>query len=153
VGKTSGKLSPVLGVLVWYRNIFLCTERPEAMEKATDIEETKVRSLTGSTHALRATVASAFGLAPENLAGATRGSRRTAFARQVGMYIAATTLGLNFTEAGALFRRDRTTAAHACRTIEEGREDRRIDSVVDCVERAVEHLVEIHRRAGACDGR
>jgi chromosomal replication initiation ATPase DnaA len=69
------------------------------------------------------------------------------------MYVATTTLGLNFTEAGALFQRDRTTAAHACRTIEEGREDRQIDSVVDCVERAVEHLVEIHRRAGACDGR
>ena len=126
------------------------------MGQEIDIERSKARGAArgGETdRAVRAIVASAFGIVPEDLVAATRGERRTAFARQVGMYVASTTLGLNLTQAGALFRRDRTTAAHACRTVEERREARTIDSVVDCVERAVERLLALHRRSDSGNGR
>lgn len=53
----------------------------------------------------------------------TRGRAKVAMARQVAMYLAHVICGLNLTEAGELFGRDRTTAAHACRVVERRRED------------------------------
>lgn len=89
---------------------------------------------------IRAAVAASFGVGVDELAAATRGSPRAAFARQVVMYVACTKLGLSLTAAGRLVGRDRTTAAHACRTIEERREDRGIDSIVDRIERSIEQM-------------
>jgi len=97
---------------------------------------------TGKSHPdllpLAAIVAAAFGLRAEHLTGESRGSATIAFARQVAMYLAHTRLGLPYLAAGASFGRDRTTAAHACRKVEERREDPRVDSILDCLERAVD---------------
>jgi chromosomal replication initiation ATPase DnaA len=87
---------------------------------------------------LEAMVASAFAVRREAIRDSRRGRAGTAFARQVAMYLSHTRLGLSFTETGAVFGRDRTTAAHACRTVEEKREDPRIDEVVDHLERAID---------------
>lgn len=87
-----------------------------------------------------ATVASAFAVRPEQINGLRRGSSRTAFARQVAIYLLHTRLGLSYSASGALFGRDRTTAAYACRVVEEKREDARIDGIVDCLERAIDNL-------------
>lgn len=54
------------------------------------------------------------------------------------MYISHTRLGLSYTAVGFAFGRDRTTAAHACRTVEERREDPAVDAVVDLLERAID---------------
>ena len=62
---------------------------------------------------------------------------RVALARQVAIYLARTRLGLSFTEAGRLFRRDRTTAAHACRRIEETRDDAVFDALIDSLDAAI----------------
>lgn len=83
-------------------------------------------------------VSAAFGLSPAVLRGARRGAGRVALARQIAMYLAHTRLGLNYTAAGALFGRDRTTAAHAVRKIEERRENLILDSMLDCLERSVD---------------
>lgn len=83
-------------------------------------------------------VTAAFALRPDAIRGQRRGRAATAFARQVAMYLAHTRLGLSFTEAGAYFGRDRTTAAHACRTVEDKREDPRVDAILDFLERAIE---------------
>jgi chromosomal replication initiation ATPase DnaA len=64
------------------------------------------------------------------------------------MYLTHTQLGLSYTATGALFGRDRTTAAHACRTIEEKREEAEIDAIVDCVERAIDQVPGLARRDG-----
>jgi chromosomal replication initiation ATPase DnaA len=72
------------------------------------------------------------------------------FARQIAMYLAHTQLGLSYTGAGNLFGRDRTTARHACRQVEDRREDPRVDSMLDCLERAIclsTDLVEYRKRA------
>lgn len=58
-------------------------------------------------------VAAVFEVEIADLRAPTRRSPRTAFARQVAMYLAHVVCGLSLTEVGALFARDRTTVAHA----------------------------------------
>ena len=83
-------------------------------------------------------VGSAFGASQSALHGSGRGEARVAFARQVAMYLCHVELGLSFSVAGHLYGRDRTTAAHACHVIEEGREDASLDSLLDRLERAID---------------
>ncbi len=80
------------------------------------------------------TVAAALDLPVEELAAKTRRTAPVAFARQIAMYCAHVTFGWSLTEAGEIFERDRTTAAHACRVVEDRRDDERIDAIVDIVE-------------------
>ena len=75
----------------------------------------------------------------------TRGSAAVARARQVAMYIAHVGFGLNLTEVGQMFQRDRTTVAHACQVVEEGRDDREFDHAVGLLEQAV-RLILLARR-------
>lgn len=96
-------------------------------------------------HCLKAVVAPALGIRPEVMHSARRGCAEEAFARQVAMYLAHTRLGLPFAHVGACFGRDRTTAAHACRTVEERREDPQIDAILDNMERAVDLLPVLTR--------
>ncbi len=87
---------------------------------------------------LRAIVSAAFGLRPEALAADSRGRAEVAFARQAAMYLAHTRFGLPYVDVGRLFDRDRTTARHACQQVEDRREDPRIDSILDYLERAID---------------
>ena len=66
----------------------------------------------------------------------TRGHARAAAARQTAMYIAHVALGLNFAQTGRLFDRDRTTAAQACRRIEDLRDDPAFDLTLAALEKA-----------------
>jgi chromosomal replication initiation ATPase DnaA len=50
------------------------------------------------------------------------------------MYLAHVTFGLSFSEIGHLFGRDRTTVAHACRVIEDLRDDPAMDRALTIVE-------------------
>jgi chromosomal replication initiation ATPase DnaA len=86
---------------------------------------------------IEVTVAAAFGLPLEELQAKTRRTAPVAFARQVSMYCAHVTFGWSLTEAGALFNRDRTTAAHACRVVEDRRDDDSMDRVVQSIEDAL----------------
>lgn len=66
-----------------------------------------------------------------------RGGSAVAFARQVAMYLGHVGCGLTYTEAGRLYGRDRTTAAHACTVIEDHRDDPIFDRVIELLERCV----------------
>lgn len=55
--------------------------------------------------------------------------------RQIGMYVAHVVLGLNMTEVGRGFGRDRTTVQHACHLIEDMRDDEEFDRIVCMTER------------------
>jgi len=70
-----------------------------------------------------ACVARDFNLDVTTLETAPRGSQRAAFARQVAMYLAHVAFGLSFEAIGRAFGRDRTTVAHACRVVEDSRDD------------------------------
>jgi chromosomal replication initiation ATPase DnaA len=87
-------------------------------------------------------VAAVFEVELHDLRAATRGSTRTAFARQVAMYLAHVVCGLSLTEVGTLFARDRTTAAHACSVVEDRRDDPDLDGRLEHLERAVASLID-----------
>jgi hypothetical protein len=76
-------------------------------------------------------VSEAFRVSRSELRHATRGCARIAFARQAAMYLAHVACGLRFAEIGRIFQRDRTTVAHACAVVEDRRDDRRLDRVLD----------------------
>ncbi len=83
---------------------------------------------------IEATVAAALSLPVDELGARTRRQAPVAFARQVSMYCAHVVLGMSLTETGQLFGRDRTTAAHACRVVEDRRDDARLDHLIDLIE-------------------
>jgi len=95
--------------------------------------------------ALGAIVAAAFGLRPDDLGSARRGAADVAFARQVAMYLAHTHFRLPLTTAGELFHRDRTTARHACKQVEERRDDPRVDALLAHLERSLDLAADIAR--------
>lgn len=72
--------------------------------------------------------ASAIGVPASEISLSRRSSRRVSTARQLGIYLAHTAAGLPLAKVAELFGRDRTTAAHACRLIEDRRDDRRFDA-------------------------
>src|SRR6266436_4328035 len=73
-------------------------------------------------------ITAAFAVPTYQLRATTRGTAPIAFARQSAMYLAHVALGLSYTDVGRTFGRNRTTAAHACRRVEDRREDPRIDA-------------------------
>jgi chromosomal replication initiation ATPase DnaA len=83
---------------------------------------------------LEQTVSRVFMVARDDLWSGTRGRPRVAFARQVAMYLAHVAWGLNLTEVGHLFSRDRTTVAHACGLIEDSRDDPVLDRSLELLE-------------------
>jgi len=82
-------------------------------------------------------IAQAFNIPVGELRAATRRKARVALARQIAMYLVHVAFGLNLSEVGLHFGRDRTTAAHACRQMEDRRDDRDFDMLLDRLERAV----------------
>lgn len=84
--------------------------------------------------ALEAVVAATFAVPVRELRAPSRGSARVALARQSAMYLAHVAFGLSCTHVGRVFGRDRTTAAHACRVIEDRREDPFLDAILSALE-------------------
>ncbi len=88
-------------------------------------------------------VAQAFNVALAEMRAPTRRKAPIAFARQTAMYLSHVALGVSLTRTGACFGRDRTTASHACRIIEERRDDPRFDMQLCRLE---EGLAQIAKR-------
>lgn len=87
-------------------------------------------------------VAQVFGVEVRDLRRATRGRAPVARARQVAMYLAHAGCGLNMSDAGELFERDRTTVAHACGIVEDRRDDPVFDRTLELLEGVVATLME-----------
>lgn len=79
-------------------------------------------------------VARDFDLELADLLGATRGRPRVAFARQVAMYVAHIGFGLSIRTISRAFGRDRATVSHACRVVEDGRDDIWLDCRLEALE-------------------
>lgn len=71
----------------------------------------------------RAIVAQIYDVPLEDIAASTRRCPRVALARQVTMYLSHVVFGMSMSEIAFAFGRDRTTATHACRHIEDLRDD------------------------------
>src|SRR5882762_7675836 len=91
---------------------------------------------------IHAAVAVAFTVPLGELRASTRRRASVALARQSAMYLAHVALGLSFSEVGRAFGRDRTTAAHACRRIEDRRADRELDRMLAELEHALRRNVD-----------
>lgn len=82
-------------------------------------------------------VASAFGVPTSELTALTRRRPHIALARQVAMYLMHVTCGASLSQTGRLFMRDRTTAGHACRMVEDMRDDPDFDVRVAALDLAI----------------
>lgn len=94
------------------------------------------RRLRDLRETIEALVSASFAVPAAALRTRTRGNARAAVARQTAMYMAHVAMGLNFAQTGRLFERDRTTAAHACRRIEDLRDDPAFDLTLASLENA-----------------
>jgi chromosomal replication initiation ATPase DnaA len=97
------------------------------------------RSRNGAIDVARArlaqqAVAYAFGERVEEIAAPTRRNRSAARARQAAMYLAHVAWGMSLGRVASAFGRDRSTVAHACRIIEDQREDDDFDDHLEALE-------------------
>ena len=86
-------------------------------------------------------IAQVFAVEARLICSPLRESARIAFARQVAMYLTHIRCGLNYTETGQLFNRDRTTVAYACALIEDQRDDPILDQTLTHTELAARRLI------------
>lgn len=89
-----------------------------------------------------ASAAAWFNVAGGRLNEASRGEARVAHARQTAIYFAHVVFRANLTRAGGIFGRDRTTARHACNSVEDRRDDTRFDRACGTLEPAMRLWIE-----------
>ena len=77
-----------------------------------------------------ALVAHLYGTSVAELHATTRGGERIAFARQLAMYLLHIVYKMDRGEVAGRFGRDRSTVSHACRRLEDMREDPALDRLV-----------------------
>jgi chromosomal replication initiation ATPase DnaA len=87
---------------------------------------------------IEAVVSTALGIEIAELRTEDRGRAAVAHARQTAMYLAHVHFGLTLSQVGRNFGRDRTTVAHACARIEDSRDDPIVDTILSCLEFALE---------------
>lgn len=88
-------------------------------------------------------IAYLYGVTASDLHATTRGGARTAFARQLAMYLTHVVYGLTLTQVATQFGRDRTTVSHALHRVEDMREDPAIDRLLWRLERLLREAVDI----------
>ena len=80
------------------------------------------------------------GVPAREIVATGRAALPAAEARHLAMYLAHTGLGWPLARVGAAFGRDRTTVGHACRRVEDRRDDpafdRRVETLEDCLRHA-----------------
>lgn len=108
-------------------------ERPPPSPEAATSADLPAESLP-SRKMIERTVAQVFGIHARDLRRMSRGRAHVAQARQVAMYLTHVVLGLSLSQTGDLFRRDRTTVAHACTVVEDLRDDLVFDRVLELLE-------------------
>ena len=89
-------------------------------------------------------VSQVFNVAQNDLRNTTRGPANVAQARQVAMYLAHVGLGLNLTQVGRVFGRDRTTVSHACGVVEDRRDDPNFDRALELLEWVIDAQLSRH---------
>lgn len=85
-------------------------------------------------------VAVAWDVEAQALLAPTRGDQDVALARQIAMYMAHVALGISLNQIGQILGRDRTTARHACRVVEDRRDEPAFDERVRGIEEALSAL-------------
>ena len=84
-------------------------------------------------------VAFSTGVSAREIVASGRAAIPAAEARHLAMYLAHTGLGWPLARVGAAFGRDRTTVGHACRRVEDRRDDPAFDRCVEELESCLRH--------------
>lgn len=92
----------------------------------------------GAGALVTACVTAVFDVGEADIALGSRGPARVALARQVAMYLHHVILGRTLTDIAVDFGRDRTTVAHACRLVEDRRDEPEFDATVSELEAALQ---------------
>jgi len=100
---------------------------------------------------LSSIVAGAFGVSAIDVCAPQRGRANVALARQTALYLSHVVLGMTLSGAGRLYGRDRTTAAHACRLVEDRRDEPGFDRLLSVLENTVRAQIA-DRAAGDIGG-
>jgi len=82
------------------------------------------------------------GVPAEDIHAQDRRDARTSRARQLAMYLTYVAWQWPLCRIGAVFGRDRTTVGHACRRIEDMRDNRDMDATVEWLESCLHDLPE-----------
>jgi chromosomal replication initiation ATPase DnaA len=72
-------------------------------------------------------VSYALGVPAHTIVDDARGCTKTAYARQLAMYLCHVAFELSLSRVAAAFGRDRSTVAHACHAIEDRRDEDQFD--------------------------
>lgn len=96
------------------------------------------RQARGAGLLVTACVLSVFEVEETDLAQPSRGRAQVALARQIAMYLHHVILGRTLTDIAREFGRDRTTVAHACRLVEDRRDEPEFDAMVGGLETALQ---------------
>ena len=99
------------------------------------------------------TVSIALDVSLDALRAPTRRTAPVAFARQVAMYLAHTVWGVSQADVAERVRRDRSTVAHACRSIEDRRDDPDLDRRLNAMEALLAELRDALRLFADHEGR
>lgn len=91
--------------------------------------------------------AEASGLSVNDVLNPRLGPRRASSARALAMYLAHVALGETMTGVARDFHRHRSTVAHACRRVENRRDEAACDRWIAGLERRIQHEMEV-RDAG-----
>lgn len=85
----------------------------------------------------------------------SRGRADICLARQIAMYLMHTVFSCPYHRVAAFFGRDRTTISHACKLIEDARDDRDFDTRLEVMENllvSARSLFEMIEAEGAANG-
>lgn len=83
--------------------------------------------IEGKVQLAQIVVSQATNISLKQICAPTRSKPTVAQARQIAMYLTHVALGVSLTRTAAGFGRDRTTASHACRVVEDLRDDPHFD--------------------------
>lgn len=86
-----------------------------------------IKSDLARARLVMAAVALEFGVPDIEVYSQTKGTSRSSFARQIAMYLTHIVYEINLARVARTFNRDRSTAGHACKVVEEARDDDLID--------------------------
>ncbi|MGL1922067.1 MAG: hypothetical protein OCD03_13665 [Hyphomicrobiales bacterium] len=93
-------------------------------------------------------VSKVFRVSSRDILAKSRSQAHIAFARQVAMYLTHICCGLNLTQTGKLFERDRTTVAYACNLVEDRRDEMNFDLTLEILEKTIREFA-MQQREGA----
>jgi chromosomal replication initiation ATPase DnaA len=109
-----------------------------AAERSPDADQLVAYAVLATARATESAACAALGVSLAAVRTARRGPAPVAGARQLAIYLAHVGFGHSLEEIGRAFRRDRTTAAHACHRVEDRRDDARFDAMVTALEVALD---------------